>query len=148
MVIRKTVAVAQPPPIAFRVFCEEIGQWWPLKQGFSFGGERAGDIFLEAQIGGRFYERFRDGTEFDIGRVLDYQPPAIVAFSWRSPRWEGETRVEVRFVADGAGTRVEMEHRGWEQSPKMLEAGKEYSNGWNFILAQFRKRVAPATGGE
>jgi uncharacterized protein YndB with AHSA1/START domain len=142
MTIRKSINVAQPPAIAFRVFCEEIGQWWPLKQGFSFGGERAAEIFIEGRSGGRFYERFADGTEFEVGRVIDYQPPAMVAFSWRSPRWEGPTRVQVRFVADGTGTRVELEHGGWDQGPKMLEASKEYSKGWDFVLGQFQSQAA------
>jgi uncharacterized protein YndB with AHSA1/START domain len=142
MIIRKSIKVEQPPAIAFRVFCQEIGQWWPLQQGFSFGGERARDIFIEGRIGGRFYERFADGTEFEVGRVTDYQPPAMVAFTWRSPQWEGPTRVEVRFLADGAGTRVELEHSGWDQGTKMLGASKEYSNGWDFILGRFQSRIA------
>jgi uncharacterized protein YndB with AHSA1/START domain len=90
MTIRKSIKVEQPPPVAFRVFCQEIGQWWPLQQGFSFGGERAKDIFIEGRIGGRFYERFADGTEFEVGRVIDYQPPAMVAFTW--PHRDGRGR--------------------------------------------------------
>jgi len=138
MIIRKSIKVGQPPPIAFRVFCEDIGQWWPLKQGFSFGGARAKEIFIEGRIGGRFYERFADGTEFEVGRVTDYEPPAVVAFTWRSPQWEGQTRVEVRFLADGAGTIVELEHSGWDQGPKMLGDSKKFSKGWDFILGQFQ----------
>jgi len=138
MTILRSIKVGQPPAIAFRVFCEEISQWWPLKQGFSFGGERAGQIVIEPRTGGRFYERFTDGTEFEVGRVTEYQPSTVVAFTWRSPRWEGPTLVEVRFMAEGAGTRVELEHSGWDQSPKMQEVGKEYSKGWDFVLGQFQ----------
>jgi hypothetical protein len=123
MTIRKSINIQQPPVIAFRVFCQEIGQWWPLKRGFSFGGERAAEIFIEERTGGRFYERF-------------------AAFTWRAPQWEGPTRVEVRFVADGSGTRVELEHSGWDQGPKMLGVSKQYSNGWDFILSQFQSRIA------
>jgi hypothetical protein len=108
MIIRKSISVARPPAITFRVFCQEIGQWWPLKQGFSFGGDRAAEIFIEGRTGGRFYTRFADVAEFDVGRVIDYQPPAMVAFTRCSPQWEGPTRVEVGFVADGAGTRGEL----------------------------------------
>ncbi len=141
MTIRKSMRVGHPPQTAFRVFCEEIGQWWPLRQGFSFGGERAKEIFIEGRVGGRFYERFSDGTEFEVGCVTEYQPPTVVAFTWHSPEWEGSTSVEVRFLADGAGTRVELEHSGWDQGPKMLGASKQYSNGWDFILRQFQSRA-------
>lgn len=141
MTIHRSIKVGQPPAIAFRVFCQEISQWWPLKQGFSFGSDRVGEIVIEARTGGRFYERFADGTEFEVRKVTEYQPPAAVAFTRHSPQWEGPTIVEVPFIADGAGTRVELEHSGWDQGPKMLDASKRYSNGWDFILGQFQARV-------
>ena len=34
-----------------------------LKEGFSFGRERAQEIYLETRQGGRFCERFTDGEE-------------------------------------------------------------------------------------
>ena len=138
MIIRKAIVVARPPAIAFRVFCEEIGRWWPLKEGYSAGGDRAKEIFLEDHVGGRFFERFIDGTEYELGRVTAYEPPRLVAFSWCSPRWEGPTRVEIRFVQDGDGTRVELQHSGWEQGPTMLEIGKRFANGWEFVLTRFQ----------
>jgi uncharacterized protein YndB with AHSA1/START domain len=141
MTIRKSIRVERPPEIAFRVFCEEIGKWWPLKQGFSFGRERAKDIFIDGQVGGRFYERFTDGTEFEVGRVTAYSPPSVVAFTWKAPEWEGATQVEVRFIADGSGTRVELEHSRWEQGPKMEAQGKGYADGWDVVLAQYLSRA-------
>src|SRR5713226_345103 len=141
MTIRKSITVNRPPQIAFKVFCEEIGEWWPLKQGFSFGRERAKDIFIEARVGGRFYERFTDGTEFEVGRVTAYRPPAVVAFTWRAPEWEAPTHVEVRFVGDGEGTLVEVEHSGWGQGPKMESEGKGYDDGWNIVIGKYLARA-------
>jgi uncharacterized protein YndB with AHSA1/START domain len=141
MTIRKSITVARPPEVAFRVFTAEIGAWWPLKQGFSFGRERAKDIFLEPRVGGRFYERFTDGTEFEVGRVTAYQPPNEIAFTWKDPDWEGATEVEVRFIAEGAGTRIELEHRGWEQGPMMEKQGKGYDDGWDIVLAKYVSRA-------
>src|SRR5262249_48165301 len=37
MTIRKSLRVERSVEIAFKVFCEEIGQWWP--KGHSFGGK-------------------------------------------------------------------------------------------------------------
>ncbi len=142
MTIRKSIRVERSPEVAFRVFTEEIGAWWPLKEGVSFGGEKAKDIFLEGRLGGRFYERFSDGTEFDVGRVTAFEPPSRVVFSWRPPAWEAGTEVEVRFIADGAGTRVELEHRGWEAMPKRDNKG--YNEGWNIVLARYGARVSGA----
>src|SRR5271168_5401316 len=104
MTIRKAIRVERSPEVVFRVFTEEIGKWWPLKEGFSFGGEKAKDIFIEGRVGGRFFERFTDGTEFEVGRITAFRPPHVVAFTWKDPSWEAETEVEVKFAPDGNGT--------------------------------------------
>ena len=144
MTIRKSIRVERPPQTAFTAFCEQIGKWWPIKQGFSFGGEHTKDIVIEGRVGGGFYELHSDGTKFEVGRVTAYQPPNLVAFTWRGPNWEAATIVEVRFVADGAGTRVDLEHSGWEHGPTMEEAGKQYVGGWEFVLKQFQSHASAA----
>ena len=136
MTIRKSIKVERSPEISFKVFCEEIGQWWPG----GFGGEGT-KLYLEGRVGGRFYERAGDGTEFDIGRVTVYQPPTLVAFTWRAPSWERTTQVEVRFLAEGTGTRVELEHSGWEHDAKIRDARKSYEGGWDMILGHYQSRV-------
>ena len=144
MTIRKAISVARPPEIAFRVFTEEIGKWWPLKQGFSFGRERSKEMFIEGRVGGRVFERFTDGDEFEVGRVVAYQPPHAITVSWKAPDWEGVTEIEIRFNAEAGGTRVELEHRGWEQGPIMKEAGKRYDGGWEIVLARYNSKVVVA----
>lgn len=145
MTIRKSIRVERAPEIAFRVFTEEIGAWWPLKEGFSFhGGRGPRDIYIEGRVGGRFFERFADGTEFEVGRVTRFQPPHALTFTWKAPEWEGVTEIEVRFVADGAGTKVELEHRGWEAGPATKKAAKGYEDGWNLVLARYVSRAAGA----
>ena len=68
----------------------------------------------------------------------------MVAFTWRAPSWEVATQVEVRFTAEGTGTRVELEHSGWEQAPKILEARKSYDGGWDTMLGHYQARVNSA----
>jgi uncharacterized protein YndB with AHSA1/START domain len=139
MTIRKSIRVERPPATAFKVFCEEIGQWWP--KGPSFGGKDLADLRIEARVGGRFYERYGDDTEYDIGQVTAYQPPGRVAFTWRAPSWEVATQVEVRFIADGAGTRVELEHSGWDQDEKLRDTRKGYDGGWDVMLGHYHSHV-------
>jgi len=110
--IHKTIDVKCNVEISFALFTAGIGKWWPLKEGFSFGGERADQIHLECRHGGRFFERFADGEELQIGTVTAYEPPARIVFTWQQPGWPRPTEVEVRFSAEGAGTRVTLEHRG------------------------------------
>ena len=137
MTIRKSIRVERSPEISFRVFCEHISEWWPG----GFGGKDA-KLFMEGRVGGRFYERRADGTEYQIGQVTAYQPPSVVAFTWRAPSWEVTTRVEVRFSAEDRGTRVELEHSGWDQDAKTRDARKNYDSGWDTILGHYQAAFA------
>ena len=137
MTIRKSIRVERPRDIAFRVFCEEMAQWWP--HGFSEDSKMA----LEPRLGGRLYESRTDGSEYEIGRITTYEPPAVVAFSWTAPSWDVATQVEVRFIADGDATLVQLEHRGWEQNAKAAETHKNYNNGWVGILGHYQTHLAP-----
>jgi uncharacterized protein YndB with AHSA1/START domain len=132
MTIRKSVWVARPPEVSFKLFCEDIGQWWPG----GFGGQDS-RICLEGQLGGRFYERRADGSEYEIGRLTSYDPPSTVAFTWRAPSWDVTTQVKIRFTPEADGTRVELEHSGWEQSARTRDAHKNYDSGWGTILGHY-----------
>jgi uncharacterized protein YndB with AHSA1/START domain len=137
--IRKSLSVRCPPERAFAIFTRDIGRWWPLQRGFSFDRARAHEIFLEDREGGRFYERFSDGTESEIGRVLRCEPPRLIVFSFRAPGWDAPTEVEIRFAAEAGGTRVELEHRGFGASPAMQQRGKGFAGGWDIVLAEYRE---------
>jgi uncharacterized protein YndB with AHSA1/START domain len=142
MIVRKSVMVNVPPDRAFRAFTDEIGQWWPLDKGFSFGGDLAKDMFMEGRQGGRLYERFSDGNEYLYGNVLAYEPPTRVVFSWPSEAAE-PTEVEVRFTPEGESTRVDLEHRGFERLGEQAEkAFGEYDQGWVEVLGHFEKYAA------
>jgi uncharacterized protein YndB with AHSA1/START domain len=139
MTIRKSVWVARPLDVSFKLFCEDISEWWPG----GFGGKDS-RLFLERQLGGRLYERRSDGSEYEIGRLTSYQPPAIVAFSWRAPSWDVTTQVEIRFTPEADGTRVELEHSGWDQNASTRDAHKNYDSGWGTILGHYVAACASA----
>jgi uncharacterized protein YndB with AHSA1/START domain len=87
-------------------------------------------MVFEPRAGGHIRDVATDGSECRWSRVLEYEPPTRVLFSWDiSLRWQIETdpsrcsEVEVRFSPDGEHrTLVELEHRhidrhgeGWQQ---------------------------------
>ena len=140
--VRKELQLAAPPERAFEVFTEGIATWWPLVL-HSISGERARDCVFEPGVGGRIFERDEDGTEADWGRVLVWDPPNRVVFSWH-PNEDGPaaTEVEVRFTAVGDGTLFELEHRGWERlGPEAAEARAGYHTGWDPTLAAYAAAV-------
>lgn len=135
----KSVAVALPPESAFRLFTDDATQWWPLPTHSVFGDDAA-TCHLEGYAGGRFYEVHRDGVQqSEWGRVLTWEPPQRVVFSFypgRSPLTAQE--VEVFFQPEGAGTRVTLTHRGWEQLDERGEKMRaNYDEGWDFVLGHY-----------
>jgi uncharacterized protein YndB with AHSA1/START domain len=136
--VRRTVSVARPVEDAFRVFTEEIGRWWPLEthsRAAGRDGVEAEAAVLEGRVGGRLYERVSDGTEADWGRITAWEPPHRVAFEWHITGLP--TEVDVRFARDGDGTRVELEHRGFERIDDGAARRASYTSGWGSVLARY-----------
>jgi uncharacterized protein YndB with AHSA1/START domain len=136
--IRKSVEVGVPIETAFSVFTEQAGSWWPLETK-SVGREEAVDLIFEPEVDGRVYERLRSGDEHEWGRILAWEPPRLLALSWHPGR-DPETaqEVEIRFSTTDGGTRVELEHRGWERLVATAdEIPEHYDSGWEEVLARF-----------
>jgi uncharacterized protein YndB with AHSA1/START domain len=149
--IRTKIVVEAPIERAFAVFVEDFDQVKPREHNM-LGADIAETVF-EPRAGGHIYDRGVDGSECRWARVLAYEPPDRVVFTWDiSPHWQLESEperaseVEVRFVAETAErTRVELEHRnidrhgeGWEG----LRAGVEAPDGWPLYLNRYAEVVA------
>jgi uncharacterized protein YndB with AHSA1/START domain len=144
LLVRKRLDLACTPTTAFRVFTERFGSWWPLETHVI--GE-AVDCAVEAGVGGRIYQRDADGQEIVWGRILLWEPPAELRFSWHLRHDESLAQeVTVRFEVDGPGTRFTLEHRGFErrgdEAPALYES---YRVGWDPVLAGYLAAAAAAT---
>jgi uncharacterized protein YndB with AHSA1/START domain len=144
--VRKQIVVDAPIARAFAVFTERIGDYKPPEHNL-LSAPIAETVF-EPRVGGNIVDRGTDGSECRWARVLAYEPPDRVVFSWDiSPQWRIETdpgqtsEVEVRFIAETpARTRVELEHRhidrhgpGWEA----VADGVGGQQGWPLYLARY-----------
>jgi hypothetical protein len=136
--VKKKVTVRWSREEAFRRFTDEMASWWPLAR-HSVGGEEAETVVFEGRVGGRIFERSRDGATADWGTVKAWEPPGRVVFSWHPGRGpETAQEVEVRFESVADGTRVELVHRGWEAlGPKAAETRKDYESGWEGVLGLY-----------
>jgi uncharacterized protein YndB with AHSA1/START domain len=144
VVIRKSVEVAVPIEHAFRVFTEQGASWWPLATK-SVGQEETVDLLFEPRFGGRVFERLRSGQEHDWGEILAWEPPHRLAFTWHPGR-DAETaqEVEVRFTPTDGGTRLELEHRGWDRLVATTdEIPEHFATGWDEVLDRFAEAAAP-----
>ena len=142
--IRKTITVAAAPEHAFRTFTDGIARWWPLET-HSIHEREAEDVVLEARVGGRFFERSASGATAAWGEVLECDPPRLIRYTWH-PGYEPDapmTEVEVRFQPEGDGTRVELEHRGWDRlGAAATEQQRGYDEGWDYVLGRFAAHIA------
>jgi uncharacterized protein YndB with AHSA1/START domain len=145
--LRKAVHVTAPPSVAWRVFTERMGTWWPLAT-HKIGGAEAVDAVIEPRVGGRWYERGDDGSTCDWGRVLAWDPYERLVLSWEiGADWRHDptlqTEVEVRFIAQGSdGTLVELEHRHLERYGARRERMRglfDGEAGWGGLLAAFAR---------
>lgn len=115
---RVSVAVAVPPAAAFRIFSEDIDQWWRRGLRYRVVDGRRGVLCLEPRVGGRLFESVEsDGqtTVVETGRVTVWEPPERLSFDWRAVNFEeGEvTHVEVTFAPSASGTLVTVTHTGF-----------------------------------
>jgi uncharacterized protein YndB with AHSA1/START domain len=134
---------------AFGVFTGEIASWWPVAD-HSVEADEVEAVVLEGRVGGRLYERWRDGGESDWGRVVAWEPPSRLVLSWSpNPERSATTEVEVRFTALEPGhTRVELEHRGWERLGDLAaEIRDNYREGWPGVLDAFATTAMAARSG-
>jgi len=112
--------VKATPERAFTVFTGQIGLWWRPSGLFQTTPRAPGVLAFEpAGEGGRLIETLANGKVFEIGRVLAWEPPHRLVFSWRQAAFppDLQTEVEVGFEAVGEETRVSVEHRGFDQVP-------------------------------
>ena len=142
-VIRKTITVNAPVERAFEVFTAGIGAWWPIET-HSVGRGKAETVVLEGRRGGRLFERQTDGAESDWGQVIVWDPPHRVAFTWHPGRGVTTAQeVEVHFTAVAGSTRVDLEHRGWENLGDLAaETIPEYDSGWDHVLGHLYAEAA------
>jgi uncharacterized protein YndB with AHSA1/START domain len=150
-VVRSSIVVEAPIERAFKVFTEDFGSFKPREHNL-LAVEIAETVF-EPRVGGHLYDRGIDGSECRWARILAYEPPDQVVFSWDiSPQWQLETdlertsEVEVRFISETPErTRVELEHRnldrhgdGWEG----VREGVGGEGGWPLYLQRFAVLLA------
>jgi uncharacterized protein YndB with AHSA1/START domain len=141
-----SIEVAVDPDTAFTVFTADIGVWWKRGTPYWNDAERGRELRFEPEVGGRLIEVHDQGSGegFEIGRVLVWEPGRRLVFTWRQGDWgtSETTDVEVRFEAVGQGTRVTVEHGGWDRVPSAgpgLSAG--YSHGWAELLGFYAEKA-------
>lgn len=158
--VRATTIVPADPAAAFALFTAEVDLWWRRGPRFRHGLGRPSVMRFEGEEGGRLVEVYTDeaGGAFEVGRVLAWKPGDRLVFEWRGNNFEPGlvTEVEVRFERAERGTRVTLEHRGWDRVPQGHASRHGYgaSNAftsmiglwWGDLLTSLRAHAREAGG--
>lgn len=153
------VAVARAR--AFDIFVNDIGAWWQPNGLFRTAPGKPGRLAFEHGDEGQrvLVEWPEHGEAFEIGRVLVWEPPARLVFSWRQASFPAElnTEVEVRFEpVEDAVTRVSVEHRGFHRIPADSAARHGFpdealqmrlAEWWRTLLARLARHSTRPTRG-
>jgi uncharacterized protein YndB with AHSA1/START domain len=150
--VRKTITVRAPQEVAWRVFTQQMGAWWPLTL-YKIGKASAVDAVIEPRVGGRWYERGEDGSTCDWGSVLVWESPSRLVLSWDiNADWQYDpalkTEIEIRFIPEGEGvTRVELEHRRLDRYGARRDEMRQIfdkTGDWGRLLAMFARTAEGA----
>ena len=144
--VNRSIVIEASAEHAFKIFTERFGDFKPREHNLL--GSPITETVFEGHVGGHIYDRGQDGSECRWARILVYEPPTRVVFSWDiGVQWQIEadpdntSEVEVRFIAESpTRTRVELEHRhldrhgpGWQS----LADGVAADQGWPLYLDRY-----------
>lgn len=130
--VRAAVTLDCPVEAAFEAFTKDIAAWWPLAT-HSVWEHEATTVRFDAGPDGRIVEIHHDGRESIWAEVLVWEPPRRLVLRWHPGRSSDHGQeVEVRFVPEGSGTLVALEHRDWQRTDAERREG--YEKGWTKLL--------------
>ena len=139
------MTVPVPAEAAFAAFADLAG-WWPPE--YTWAADTLEAIGIEPREGGHCFERGPHGFTLHWGRVLAWEPPARLVFTWQiapdrvpQPNPARASEVEVRFHPAGEpATRVELEHRAFArhgQAGRGVPPGHGLPLGWPLLLDRY-----------
>jgi|SRR5450631_2716967 uncharacterized protein YndB with AHSA1/START domain len=130
----------------FNYFTSRFGDWWPRDYTFSKGV--LDRICLGRAVGEWCYEQGPQGFRCDWGRILELNPPSLIAFTWQigpksvpqpDPSLCSEVKVEFAEATPGV-SRVALTHKYFERhgadgASYRAELASDY--GWPMLLRAF-----------
>lgn len=146
VVVRRQIVVDASLERAFTAFTERFGDFKPPEHNLL--RVAIAETVFEPRVGGHIYDKGVDGSECRWARVLAYEPPDRLVFSWDiGPQWQIESEpdntseVEVQFIAETPQrTRVELEHRNLDRHGPgwgAVSDGIADDAGWTLYLTRY-----------
>lgn len=137
-VVDESIAIDAPAHEVWRMItdAEARAAWW-------------GYLDLDVTVGGRFVERWTDGSgreKLTTGVVTEVAADRLLALRWADEDWPAATRVEIHLARVGGTTSVRLLHTGWENLPEGVALAEEHREGWRMHLENLRRCVEETVG--
>jgi uncharacterized protein YndB with AHSA1/START domain len=148
--LRCSLIAPASPERAFAVFTRAQTDRW-VREYTRSGPEALAELGIEPRAGGMLYEIGPYGFRGDWGRVLTWDPPRRLVFTWQLgadrvpvPDPARASEVEVLFLPEGSDrTRVEVEHRNFDRHGEAAEGYRQaLTAGWHELLRRYLATVA------
>jgi len=151
--IQKKVIVDAEKEKAFKIFLQELGNWWPRE--YTWSQDELVSLKVNPIANGFFTEIGPYGFQCDWGRIIKIDDNSL-AFYWQigpnrvpEPNPERASEVEIRFTGENGYTIILLEHRDFSRHGEQGSAYQEMMNapeGWDYILACFVEYLLTRTG--
>lgn len=134
----------------FCFFVDHLHEWWPRE--YTWSQQSLKKITIAPYINGHCFETGPFDFRCDWGRVLEFERPYHLVFSWQInaaripvPDPEKASKVTVSFkTLEDKTVRLRLIHSNfdkhgpdWEQYARAMNSDK----GWTFILDRFRQHL-------
>jgi uncharacterized protein YndB with AHSA1/START domain len=111
---------------------EHIRKWWGK------------GVLLRARSGGEFFEPWTDrlGRKHNTrGTITAYDPRERLQIDWKDESWPAATRVEFLLFSSEGGTKITIQHSGWEIFDDKTRGAivNDHRDGWREIIENFTK---------
>lgn len=126
------LALRCSPAAAFDAYAR-IGDWW--HPDYTANATTLMRVVIEPRVGGRVFERHRDGHAVEWGRVTMWARPRLLAYTThlaQPPQTPSE--ILVMFEAAANGCTVRFEHGGWTAAN--VEQRAKFRD-WPLLLRRF-----------
>lgn len=131
---------------AFETWTTRATSWWPPSHKTS--GDPEARVIFEARVGGRIFERTRDGREVDWGEILEWRPPRRLCYLWHlATDRANATQVTIEFTALGPDrVRLDITHDGWDRLADLGPSWRQRNTGgWSGVLPVYGAACSPNT---
>jgi uncharacterized protein YndB with AHSA1/START domain len=143
LVLRVERVLDAPPERIYAAWTDPavLRRWWAAQPDWT-----TADATTDVRVGGRYRLSMKDadgGIRSVAGEYIEVEPPRRLKYSWAWERHGASeavgsvTVVTVEFVAEGSGTRVILEQRGFVTEPDR----DSHDEGWRGCLDNLERRV-------